>query len=243
MNRTLLLFGISHYVFLLLIFDSWIMTMTSTSIWIWNDDCLLTLKYCCSFACMQIMFWTRSWMLGNCPHRHPLFRARTTLHQMVCAPTSPLVAQFWCIHLPCLRLLNRLNAACMAAGNLDLMLFVCLHAQHSIVNCAWSYLGWLGRCQHSYRPMCMLVTVVIFELLCAELMDMIAFSVLVGMLTVLLSDQITRDPCDMCTLLWFVAFVLPLTNMFITSIYVLLCYVHLNYNCTTSIDDRIESLN
>jgi hypothetical protein len=140
MNRTLLLFGISHYVFLLLIFDSWLMTMTSTSIWIWNDDCLLTLKYCCSFACMQIMFWARSSMPGNCPHRHPLFRARTTLHQMVCARTSPLVAQFLCIHLPCLRLLNRSNAACMAAGNLEMMLSVCLHARHSIVYCAWSYL-------------------------------------------------------------------------------------------------------
>jgi hypothetical protein len=97
--------------------------------------------------------------------------------------------------------------------------------------------------QHSYQPMCMLVTVVIFELLYAELMDMIAFPVSVGMLTVLLSDQITRDPCDMCTLLWFIAFVLPSTNMFITSVYVRLCYVHLDYNCTTSIDDRIESLN
>jgi hypothetical protein len=89
----------------------------------------------------------------------------------------------------------------------------------------------------------MLVTVVIFELLYAELMDMIAFPVSVGMLTVLLSDQITRDPCDMCTLLWFIAFVLPSTNMFITSVYVRLCYVHLDYNCTMSIDDRIESLN
>ena len=49
--------------------------------------------------------------------------------------------------------------------------------------------------------MCMLVTIVLFELVYAELMDMIVFPVSVGMLTVLLSDQITRDPCDMCTLL------------------------------------------
>ena len=74
--------------------------------------------------------------------------------------------------------------------------------------------------------MCMLVTVV-SELVYAGLMDMIAFPVSVCMLTVLHSDQITRDPRDMCALLRFIAFVLSLRNMFVTFIDVLLMYTRI----------------
>ena len=75
--------------------------------------------------------------------------------------------------------------------------------------------------------MCMLVTIVLFELVYAELMDMIVFPVSVGMLTVLYSDQITRDPRDMCALLRFIAFVLSLRNMFVTFVDVLLMYTRI----------------
>ena len=77
---------------------------------------------------------------------------------------------------------------------------------------------------------------VVSEPVYAELIDMIEFPISVGMLTVILhSDQIASDPHDMCALLRFIAFV----NMFVSFVDILLCYLHLDYNCTACMDDRI----